>query len=51
MIKMEERSLKVLANDTTFLSKISDTLTKLLIPTKIGINGMIINFNLNKTLI
>lgn len=50
MIKMEERSLKVLANDTTFLSKISDTLTKLLIPTKIGINGMIINIKRNTTL-
>lgn len=47
---MEERSLKVLANDTTFLSKISDTLTKLLIPTKIGINGMIINIKRNTTL-
>ena len=40
---VEERSLKVLANDTTFFSKVSNTLTKLLTPTKIGINGMMIN--------
>ena len=40
---MEERSLKVLANDTTFFNKISVTLTKLLTPTKIGINSMMIS--------
>ncbi len=40
---VEERSLKVLSNDTTFFSKVSSTLTKLLTPTKIGINGMMIN--------
>ena len=40
---VEERSLKVLSNDTTFFSKVSNTLTKLLTPTKIGINGMMIN--------
>ena len=40
---MEERSLKVLSNNTTFFNKVSNTLTKLLIPTKIGINGMMIN--------
>ena len=39
----EERSLKVLSNDTTFFNKVSNTLTKLLTPTKIGINGMMIN--------
>ena len=39
----EERSLKVLANNTTFFNKVSNTLTKLLIPTRIGINGMMIN--------
>ena len=47
---MEERSLKVLANDTTFFSKISNTITKMLIPTKIGINGMMINIKRNNTL-
>ena len=40
---VEERGLKVLSNDTTFFSKVSSTLTKLLTPTKIGINGMMIN--------
>lgn len=40
---VEERSLKVLSNDTTFFNKVSNTLTKLLMPTKIGINGMLIN--------
>ncbi len=40
---VEERSLKVLSNNTTFFNKVSNTLTKLLIPTKIGINGMMIN--------
>ncbi len=40
---VEERSLKVLSNETTFFSKVSNALTKLLIPTKIGINSMMIN--------
>ena len=39
---MEERSLKVLAADTTFFNRISNTLTKLLMPTKIGLNGFLI---------
>ena len=47
---MEERSLKVLENDTTFFNKISNTLTKLLIPTKLGLNGMMINIKRNNTL-
>jgi len=38
-----ERSLKVLSNDTTFFNKVSTTLTKLLIPTKVGLNGIMIN--------
>ncbi|MBR3614674.1 MAG: hypothetical protein IKL55_05810 [Clostridia bacterium] len=45
----EERSLKVLANNTTFFNKVSNTLTKLLIPTKIGINGMMINIKRSAT--
>ncbi len=47
---MEERSLKVLATDTTFFSKISNTITKMLIPTRIGINGMMINIKRSSTL-
>ena len=40
---VEERSLKVIEKDTTFLNRISTTLTKLLIPTKLGLNNMMIN--------
>lgn len=40
---MEERSLRVLQTDTTFFSKISTTISKLLVPTKVGINGMLIS--------
>ena len=40
---MEERSLKVLPAETTFLNKISNTLTRLLIPTKISLNSVMIN--------
>ena len=47
---MEERSLKVLANDTTFINKLSNTLTKLLIPTKVGLNGMLISIKRNAVL-
>lgn len=46
---VEERSLKVISKDTTFFNKVSDTLTKLLIPTKIGINGMMINLKRSST--
>lgn len=49
-MSMEERSLKVLANDTTFFNKISNTLTKLLIPTKVGLNGMLITLKRNAVL-
>lgn len=40
---MEERSLRITGADKTFFNKITHTLTKLLIPTKIGINGMLIS--------
>ena len=40
---MEERSLRVLQTDTTFFSKISTTISKILVPTKVGINGMLIS--------
>lgn len=39
---MEEKSLKVYS-DKKFFTKITNTITKLLIPTKIGINGMLIS--------
>ena len=47
---MEERSLKVLHADTTFFSKISTTISKLLAPTKVGINGMLISIKRNNVL-
>ena len=47
---VEERGLKVLSNNTTFFNKVSNTLTKLLIPTKIGINGMMINIKRSATI-
>ena len=44
---MEERSLKITGADTTFFNKITNTLSKILIPTKIGINGMFISMKRN----
>ena len=46
---MEERSLRVY-QEKTFFSKISNTITKLLTPTKIGINGMLISIKRNNAL-
>ncbi len=47
---MEERSLRVYDTNKKFFSKISNTLNKLLIPTKIGINGMLISMKRNNVL-
>ena len=44
---MEERSLRITGANTTFFNKITKTLTKILIPTKIGINGMMITIKRN----
>ena len=44
---MEERSLRITVTNTTFFNKITKTLTKILIPTKIGINGMLITIKRN----
>lgn len=44
---MEEKSLKITGANTTFFNKITKTLTKMLIPTKIGINGMLITMKRN----
>lgn len=40
---MEERSLRVYNSEKTFFTKIANGLTKMLIPTKIGINGFLIS--------
>ena len=47
---MVEKSLRITGADKTFFNKISSTLTKLLIPTKIGINGMLISRKRNNLL-
>ncbi len=47
---MEERSLRITGTDKTFFNKITKTLTKMLIPTKIGINGMLISIKRNNVL-
>lgn len=44
---MEEKSLRITGANTTFFSKITKTITKMLIPTKIGINGMLISIKRN----
>lgn len=46
---MEERSLRVYA-DKTFFTRITNTITKMLVPTKIGINGMLISRKRNNVL-
>ena len=44
---MEERSLRVVATDKTFFNKLTNTLTKFLIPTKIGFNSLKISMKRN----
>ena len=46
---MEERSLKVYSEKKIF-TRITNTITKLLTPTKIGINGMIISMKRNNVI-
>lgn len=47
---MEERGLRLARTDKAFFSKISTTIGRLLIPTKIGINGMLITIKRNNVL-
>lgn len=46
---MEERSLR-LYQEKTFFSRLSNTITKLLTPTRIGINGMLISIKRNNAI-
>lgn len=46
---MEEKSLRVYS-DKKFFTKLTNTITKLLTPTKIGINGMLISIKRNNVL-
>lgn len=43
MINMEQRSLRVISTNKNFFSKLTNTISKLLIPTKLGINGIMIS--------
>ncbi len=47
---MEQKAIRILESDKTFFRKITNTLTKLLIPTKVGINGMLISIKRNAVL-
>ena len=47
---MEERSLRIYNSEKTFFSKITNTINKLFIPTRIGINGMLISIKRNNIL-
>ena len=44
---VEEKSLKITGANKTFLTKITSTIGKLLIPTKVGINGLLISTKRN----
>lgn len=44
---MDSKSLKLLETDKTFFSKITTSISKMLIPTKIGLNGMLISLKRN----
>ena len=47
---MEQRGLRVMESNKTFFSKITNTLTKMLIPTKVGINNLMITIKRNALL-
>ncbi len=47
---MEERSLRITGADKNFFNKITNTLTRILIPTRIGINGMLISMKRNNVI-
>lgn len=47
---MEERSVRIYNSERTFFSKLTSTISKLLIPTKIGLNGMLIAIKRNNVL-
>ncbi len=47
---MEQKSLRVLDTNKTFFTKITSTITKMLIPTKVGINSIMISMKRNNLL-
>ena len=44
---MEQRSLRVVETDKTFFAKVSSTISKILIPTRVGLNGVMISIKRN----
>lgn len=44
---MEQRSLRVVETDKTFFSKLSSTISKILIPTRVGLNEVMISIKRN----
>ena len=50
MIEVEERSIRIYSTEKTFFSKLSNTLSKMFIPTKVGINGFMISIKRNNVL-
>ena len=44
---MEDTSLKITGANKSFLNRITNTISKILIPTKLGINGMLITVKIN----
>ena len=47
---MEQRSLRVVETDKTFFAKLSSTISKILIPTRVGLNGVMISIKRNSLL-
>lgn len=47
---MEGKSLRIYSSEKTFFSKLTNTITKMLIPTKVGINGVLITIKRNSVL-
>ena len=47
---MNETSLKIIGANNSFLNRVTNTLSKILIPTKVGINGMLIAVKRNSML-
>lgn len=47
---MEEKSIRIYESNQKFFSKISNTITRILIPTRVGINGMMISVKRNNAL-
>lgn len=47
---MEEKSLRIVGADKTFFGRLTNTITRMIMPTKIGLNGIIISMKRNAML-